>query len=282
VTLIVALKCAEGVIICADSQETLSVPIPQGYADYRCQVDKIKIQHLNHYDLVVGGAGHGPLVEGFSDQLIDAVRSWDADLDVATIKDKIRQLLFDFHRNEVALSAAYDREIDFIVCLKHRAAGRDPMLWLTAGPTIRNVDSHILLGWEEPIYRHFVDRLYKGANDGPNRALLVGLYVMLLGNSTSNVIGGPTKVIRVTPNTISELTTDTIAEVERRMETFARILEDVTLWCPDASVPNYEFPGYLDNVEKQIMALREQYFGPINRGVLLQPPFIGQGKDDSE
>jgi hypothetical protein len=273
-TLVAAFRCYEGVIICADSQETLSIPVSDIYAEYRCQVDKIDIQHLNNYDLAAGGAGHGPLIDGFHDQLSDAVRTWDAGLDATTLKEKIRQLLFTYHRNEVALCASADKDICFIVCLKHRAAGRDPMLWYTSGPTIRAVESHVLIGWEEPIYRHFVDRLYRGSNDGANRALIVGLYVMLLGKSTSNVIGGRTKVIKVTPNVIREESADSIAEVERRMETFARILEDVTLWCPDASVSNHEFPAYLDNIEKQLMSLREQYFGPTAGGFIhhWQPP----------
>ena len=48
VTLIAAIRYVDGVVLCADSQETVG--------DYRVSVDKIKPRDCNHYELVVGGA----------------------------------------------------------------------------------------------------------------------------------------------------------------------------------------------------------------------------------
>lgn len=265
VTLIVAFRHYEGALICADSQETLSVPTPDGYQAYSCQVSKIRVEFAREYDAVIGGAGDGALVDCFRDNLVDEIKSWDANLDTPTIKESLRQFVFDFHRNEVALSQSEDKNIAVIVCLKHRAAGKDPLLYEIRGSTVREVESYSMIGWEEGVYKHFIERLYKGPNDGKNRALLVALYVMLLAKSTSTQIGNPIKAILVTPNVIREEDHATIEEVERRIESFARILEDVALWCPDASVPNHEFPGYLANIEAQLMTLREKYFGPNDK-----------------
>src|SRR6266404_1434242 len=89
VTLIAAFKCLEGVVICADSQETLSVITPDGPADYRCQVTKIRPEIAGQYYVVGGGAGDGDLIEAFTDRLLAEVQSWEGVLDAPTIKEKV-------------------------------------------------------------------------------------------------------------------------------------------------------------------------------------------------
>ena len=288
-TLIAAFKCYDGAVIVADSQETLGIYAPQGYGDYRCRVDKIRPQRAGQYWLVVGGAGDGDLVDGFCDRLKDTVAGWQEKHDAPTIKERVRQLLLDFNRNELAASGLADEKLDFIICIKHLDPGPDPVL-LKAGKTIRPIDDYALVGWEEGIYKHFIDRLYKYQADNKdtrdrntgNRALLVGIYVMMLARSTSNVIGPPTVAIRARTSSVREEPLENIQLIERRLESFSNILEDLTLWCPYPDISQVEFPGYLDKIEQQLLALREQYFGPFVRGSLIQPPIIEDKDDGSE
>jgi hypothetical protein len=108
-TLIAAFRTYEGVVICADSQETLSKPTPYGWGNYRCRVNKIERQDAGEYELVIGGAGNASLVDGFTDVFIDAVASWDGGLDEPTLKSKIQLEVSNYHRNIVALSTARER-----------------------------------------------------------------------------------------------------------------------------------------------------------------------------
>lgn len=281
-TLIAAFKTYDGAVIVADSQETLGIYAPQGSGDYRCRVDKLRPQIAGQHWLVVGGAGDSDLVEGFTDRLLDRVTSWTEKKDAASIKDEVRLELLDFHRNEVAMSGLAGDPLDFILCIKHLDPGNDPVLLRVGKSTVRPITGYALIGWEQGIYDHFVDRLYKNQTDSKdtrdrntgNRAMLVGIYLMMLARSTSNVIGPPTVAIRITTHYMREEPLESIETVEKRLESVARILEDVMLWCPDPDVANREFPGYLDNIEKQLLALREEYFGPINAPFIhyWQPP----------
>jgi len=70
VTLIAGIRCAEGVVLCADSQETLDIP---ERGQYRVQVEKIRPQDVGEYQIVVGGSGDGPLVDGFTDAFVEDV-----------------------------------------------------------------------------------------------------------------------------------------------------------------------------------------------------------------
>lgn len=97
VTLIAAFKCSDGVVVCADSQETLGLPLPSDdYAGYRVNVDKIEPRQIGHYEVTIGGAGHGPLVEGFTEALADQIETWPDSLDSGGLKARLRTVLLDY------------------------------------------------------------------------------------------------------------------------------------------------------------------------------------------
>ncbi|MCA1578951.1 MAG: hypothetical protein LC794_16500 [Acidobacteria bacterium] len=258
-TLIAAFRCYDAIVICADSQETLTVPTPEGYyADYRCSVDKIRPQLAGEYEFVIGGSGDGPLVDGFTDRLTDEITSWQGKHDSATVKSKIRELLLDFHRNEVAVSPAYDKSTAFILCVKHASGESDPLLYELRGSTIKPVSGYSMIGWDEAIYRHEVERLYQ---EGwvRNRSINLGIHLFLLAKKTSNVIGGDTQIMIASNRGIQPLERDTIQELESRVTNFNERLSELILMCPDLSIHNDEFRGYLQNLIDYVLEWRENY-----------------------
>ena len=65
-TLIAAFRCHEGVVICADSQETIG--------DWRAPVKKIIHKDVGEYQVAVGGAGDdGALIDVFVQRFIEEV-----------------------------------------------------------------------------------------------------------------------------------------------------------------------------------------------------------------
>jgi len=259
VTLIAAFRCYDAIVICADSQETISVPNPDGYyADYRCSVDKIRPQRAGEYEFVIGGSGDGPLVDGFTDRLTDEIASWQGKHDDGTVKSKIRSLLLDFHRNEVAVSPAPDKNTAFIVCVKHASNDSDPLLYELRGSTIKPVTTYSLIGWDEAIYRHEVERLYQ---EGwvRNRSINLGIHLFLLAKKTSNVIGGDTHIMIACNRGIQPLERDTINELESRMTNFNERLSALVVMCPDLSIHNDEFRIYLQNLLEYVLEWRENY-----------------------
>jgi hypothetical protein len=280
VTLIAAFRCYEGIVFCADSQETLGNPTPQGWENYRCTVDKIEPQFDGQYHWVAGGAGDADLVDGFTDRLKDEISQWREKYEVATLKQKLREIVLDYNQNEAARMWDGGDALDFLIALRHADAGSDPVLFKT-GRSVRTIRDFALIGWDQGIYKHFMRRLYKDREgqkrtrhfNSANRALLVGAYLMMLGRQTSNNIGPPTVVVKVFNNFVREESPETLTNIEGKLEAFSRILEDVTLHCSDADLANHLFPAYLDNIERQLMNLREQYFGPTRGGYvhLFQP-----------
>src|SRR5690348_8012987 len=90
VTLIAAFRCLEGVVICADSQET---------SDYRRgHVNKVARLDGERYQAVIAGAGEwGVLVDGLAENLIEEIETWPEDYGKRNIKRKITATVKDYY-----------------------------------------------------------------------------------------------------------------------------------------------------------------------------------------
>jgi len=93
-TLVAAFRCDEGVVVCADSQETVALDI---HSQYRVRVTKIKPQDAGEYEIVIGGEGNsGPLVDRFALELLDDVRRWPGELGNDEIEIRVGESLQRF------------------------------------------------------------------------------------------------------------------------------------------------------------------------------------------
>jgi hypothetical protein len=152
VTLIAAFRCLNGslpsVVICADTQETRG--------DFRVPVNKIEIQDSDssHYELAVSGAGAlGDLIDDFTESLGWAVKSWEAGLGEQALRLKIKRLLVEFNKNEVAhYQTKEDKLLEFIICIRDKGT-TDIHLWKTSNTGMWVVRDFALAGIGEDFYK---------------------------------------------------------------------------------------------------------------------------------
>src|SRR2546423_9710988 len=238
VTLIAAFKCDQGVVISADSQETVSIP---GQGEYRVRVKKIKPQSGGAYDVVVGGAGDGYLVDGFARKLVNEIAGWPPQLDDALIEDKVTSLAVDFHSTHVALAygSQQPKPLDFLLCLKHRNAP-GILLCELRDTMFLPVEEYALLGWEEPIYDYEVKWLYR---DGLRiaQAALLGIRLFTMAKETSNSVGGNNQLIIVTENGVEAVDQEKVDMLEESTEKFNNALAQLVLDLPDTSIEQSDF-----------------------------------------
>src|SRR6187397_917372 len=122
VTLIAAFQCDTGVVLCADSQETVDIP---ERGSYRVNVNKLEQRDAGKYEVIVGGAGDGALVDGFVDQFVEMVSRWRSEYRKSQALSAIRRFVRDYHATDIVLSPAHpdDKHLGFIVCLKSKDTG---------------------------------------------------------------------------------------------------------------------------------------------------------------
>lgn len=254
-TLIAAFRCDKSAVICADSQETVTLPDGR---EYRVRVKKIKPEDGNEYEVVIGGAGmSGPLIDRFSRDVLDAVRTWPSGYSNAEIERRLRELLERFHLTYVLASTYQSSDFDFIVCVKDKNQ-EDFGLWIIRDTDVSPIERYEMIGWEENLYRREVEWLYQGT-PWIAQGVLLGLRLFTMAKDTSNYVGGPTQVIIVRDNGIHAEDQKDIQELEERIAQFNEALADLVLACPDLSIHKDAFRELLAVFKDTVLSLREYY-----------------------
>ncbi len=170
-TLIAAFRCEGGVVLCADQQETVG--------GIRVAVNKIKPQDCGSYQLAFAGSGNGDLIDGFADTLRLDVEQWPPRLGENVVRGNIRNVLLDFHENEVRLypaNSSDDKLNHCLVCIKPKDSP-DVFLWELRGSVIVPIGDYALVGIGEAIYKHELRKLYRKKLHGL-QAVLLGIHLL--------------------------------------------------------------------------------------------------------
>src|SRR5215831_7764239 len=87
-SLIIALPCRDGVVICADSRETAG--------HYKVGVKKAELKRCGRFDVVFGGAGNdGNLSDGLRDSIYRELNSESG----GNAEDTVRAAVAEYYRN---------------------------------------------------------------------------------------------------------------------------------------------------------------------------------------
>lgn len=249
VTLIAAFRCQEGVVLCADSQETVG--------GVRVTVNKIKPQDLGSYQLAIAGTGNGDLIDGFAYSLELDIATWKDDLDERAVYGHLNALVQDYHENQIALypsDSADDKLNHFLVCIKPKNRP-EVFLWELRGTAITRVGDHTLMGIGESIYRHELARLYRPLLSA-NQAVLLGVHLFSLAKATSNYVGGPIDIIFVGPNGAYAHQPNHVAEMETQVALFNSKIAALILACPDIAMAESAINEMLLDFQKSVKKLR--------------------------
>lgn len=265
-TLIAAFRCYEGVVICADSQETRG--------DLRAPVKKIIHKDSGAYQVAIGGSGDdGTLTDIFIQRFIEEVGMWESELEEKTLEHNIRTSLSDFLYQEANVPQGIDLGIDFIVCLRRITDGRI-FLWKLWGPNerhgplIQRVEQWTFAG-DGYVHIGEVNKLYQG-NASAFRCILLGVHLLSLVALTSNLVGGETQVVCVSDtikrawyqqlyHTMYEEEPERIRKLQEHIRTFNQRTANLLLDCLDTTIYDAAFEPRLAEYTKEMMQLREEY-----------------------
>jgi len=230
-TLIAAIRCVDGVVICADSQETID-------DDYRVSVRKIKPRDCNHYDLVVGGAGDiGALIDGQAGAIEESVKEWSSGVTEEDCRIWLEAALATYTDDQVRRYPAELREkiLRFVVCVRDKMS-RSIYLWKTEANIVEPVDDYVLVGWKDQMYQHEIASLYHERLTR-SQATVLGLRLLSLGKATSNYIGDPFQVIAVERGGADADSPDMIEVWQKRIKQTNDALKEVTIFWTERRSP---------------------------------------------
>jgi hypothetical protein len=159
-TYIAAFHCSSGIVMCADTQETLH--------DYKTYVEKISVVEDQSCPLAVGGAGDGQLIEAFTQELIDRTKETPP-VTKQGLKALVKSALLEVFNNDVptlVLDKQY-RSTQFLVAAKPR--DEDCSIWVTRGRRVLGEFPHPIIGYPTPYNNELLKRPRR---TGQNRQLV--------------------------------------------------------------------------------------------------------------
>lgn len=249
-TLIAGFKCADGYVLCADSQET----VKEKGTEYRVIRRKLAPVQYGDFELSLAGAGDGRLIDNFVKKLRRDVRQ-------LAVSDP--DALSDWFQDEMK---AYFREqgvrpsrsgVRLTVGAWHRAA-RKCALWDIEAARVGDVDDYSLIGHADHKYEYAVQQLYQ-STISIAQGIFLGLYVMSLAERTSNYVKGPISVIVIRDSGIHPQPPELVKELDQRVQLFATQFDKLLLTCPDTGLQHGEFASRINEFVKTVVHLRREY-----------------------
>ena len=126
-----------------------------------------------------------------------------------------------------------------------------------------------LIGWDEGIYKHDVQRFYRPNTGGlPN--MLLGIHLQLLAIATNNNCGPPIKVVVATKSGISEVPAKHVTDLENRVKLFNQLIDQITLGLSDTSIPIQEFRDRVTEFRDNAVILHDHFINSHVWGSFLQ------------
>ena len=251
-TLIAAFRCKNAgnqdeVVFCADRQ--------QSSGDFRNWVDKLCYGTAGEVDYVMGGAGHGTLIDAFLRKLA-AVLKVSSGRTKQELQDQIQWTLKDFHKNEYKdyPAANKDKRFACLIGLRHTGAPHT-YLWKTDGPILSEIQTYALTGHEDSLYEHEVERIFR-PDITTKAAIRLGVHLLKLAGLTSLWVGGPTQVILLQPRGIYIEEPKDIEDQEKNLSRLREIFDEMLLSVIDSAISKQAFEEQTESLVRQLRELR--------------------------
>ncbi len=258
-TLIAVYPAASGFVVGADTQETRPSYDAQGNVyELRKAVQKIKPKTMGNYQVAIAGAGHAQLIDTF---IVRAERAISADVvtsSAANLRSVIERQLDDFYRNDVQICQDSEKEFKLFVIF-HCPATKEFGVWVQEQTVLRNVktDGPELIGWEHELYSGAARKLYRD-NLSIAQGVLAALYVMTVGEDTSNYIKAPFHVAVVRDNGIWMEPDDHVRALTERLRAFDERMGQLFLACADTGLSPQHFEETLARFGEESVRLHKQ------------------------
>jgi 20S proteasome alpha/beta subunit len=190
VTIIAGFKCDGGVVLCADTQETLSIT--------KRNVEKLRVepkyksfsQHIAGIDLTVAfcGAGHGPFIDMLTSELGKAARACTTHDEAAeAMKARVEEVHARYR--EIYQDGSFP-EVEILYAI--RTAGQSS-LYLAAGPVVIEKQTFECSGVGAHLANYIASRMYHTSMTLP-QCVTLAAYILLQAKNHVEGCGGESHI----------------------------------------------------------------------------------------
>jgi 20S proteasome alpha/beta subunit len=236
-TIAIGLMCRDGIVLCADTQET--------YGNFKWSVEKLVIDVTHGFPLLIAGAGFGPAIDAATERIIDELAGGvDQKAAVSSIRDILREII----ERDLGIYPTERRDdLNFKLLIAAKFTDRRPTLLATDGSLLKTVPHFSIIGSGE-IETLAAQTLYRTnlINSEPDLDIEEGktlaAYITYLGKTQTNVIGGRSKIATLTwSGEIRQAQLWEIPRIEDFFSWYRRRSGELMLACAD---PEWSFASF--------------------------------------
>lgn len=261
-TLIATFPARNGIVVCADTQETCPYQDAQGNVyELRRAVQKLAPEQIGDYSLAIAGAGHAQLIDAFIVRVRRAILASTAQPSASALRSLLEDRLDAFYRNDVMICPDVGKDFKLFIPF-FCPATREYGLWVSEQSVLRDVNGPEIIGWEHEMYAGMKSRLYK-PDMSIAQAVLACLYILTVGEETSNYIRGPFHIAVVRENGIWMEPPDYIAMMSDRLRSFESGINRLFLACADTAISPEHFEEVLTTFGEQASSLHKQHLDAV-------------------
>jgi DNA-directed RNA polymerase subunit RPC12/RpoP len=257
VTLIAAWRCPNGIVIHADSQETVTM---EDGVEYRNTVQKIEPLNVGNYRVVISGAGNAALTVSFIEKIKRRLGS-DPSEGLKAFVSLFEDELSAFYSNDVALCPDSDKTIQFVVAAVSTRTS-ECEAWVTKNTTLCPIADNELSGWGETLYKEVANKFYR-RDMTIHQAVLAGIYLLTLAEGTSNYVRSPFKVAVIRENGVWMEPDENVHEIADRLRDYEQRLNDIFLACADTSIHVHKLEQMLVEFANAVLGLHRTHIDRI-------------------
>jgi 20S proteasome alpha/beta subunit len=248
-TYIAAFQCREGIVMCADTQET--------YGDHKSYVEKL-VPTDSSTPLAIGGAGVDEPIEALTQEITE--RIWNACPDTKEQVVKIiKESIAEVWDKDMVISAAPKqyRTTELLVGVK---PWKDDFCILRVkGKRVYFAPRHGgIIGYgTQPNYA-ILRRLYR--NDlSLSQGVLLATYLVAHSKAHDDGVGFDTRIVVIRENGAWQENVDFISGIEKKFVQVHSAIDRLLLASPDLTMTEFQFSRELNDFKNAALSLRNEY-----------------------
>jgi hypothetical protein len=255
-TYITAFECLEGVVMCADTQETWEVT--GKYKDEKEYVEKLYVPENLPFPIAVGGVGLGEPIEALSLELFERTGK-SAPATIPELRSLIQSALTEVQTVDAALSA-WPKMYSTTKCIVAAKPTNDEFaIFVTTGRRVSpRKREPVIIGYNTPANKAILQRMYR-CGLPMQQAVMLAIYLLAQSKARDAAVGGEPRVAVVTNDGAFIDDSDYVSNSERLIGEFMGVIDELFLHCIDAGTPPSQFPSVLNAFAEAITELRTRY-----------------------
>jgi hypothetical protein len=251
-TYISAFRCLNGLVMCADTQETIDGP-----ASEKQYSEKLYVLENRSYPLAIGGAGLPEPIEALSQEVMNRVER-EKPPTIRELRDLIASSIEYVYQHDLPVSAwpKQYRTAEYLIAAK---PPRDNFVILRVkGKRIYRAGNKAIIGYATAPNYALLKRLHRD-NLVLHQGVLLALYLVTHAKAVNEGVGFDTQVAVVIDAGAWLEPKNEIVDMENRFNEITAKVDQLLLASSDLGMTESSFDSLLADFKETVSNLRYQY-----------------------